>query len=566
MNATEKMLASVEQVRREAKKATDTFESRKKDIDRLSSRQIDYFSSSFNSQVIEIAKAIRKANDELFASFQAMVVWLDEQCRPLLSQNPSTRAVKEVMEMLRWLNSESEIETKVTGTLNGSAMGEIANVNYVPGLGSQMIQKYWESAYASMPGTAEEDRAWKQRQTESKRAEQEAKDREEERRRKNRQAFYDHEAKQAEERRQRNVENESATMKRRKKLTEARGMIGGSLYAFAWIKSDGSAGAVDQFPSYRNGTPGDVSRFSDMKAIVCSTEGIVGLRRDGTCRHTNAGKCWGHLHEVTGWSDIVELAAGSEHVVGLRGDGTCVAISVTPDTVIKRYHGQSNVYSWNNVCQIACGSDFTVGLRKDGTVLYTGDDVAKAAAGWKDIVLIGAGCNGVVGVDRSGKLLSAGRINTRGIQKAENVVQIEIANGCAYVLQADGIVRGGSVDRWGMMNDEDIVGRDILAIAAGDGLCMLTKQGRLARPKTSVSSYYSVNPPADVRLFTSYESHLKALKEQEEKRRQEEEERRRLEAQRAAYRAEGRCQHCGGELKRSFIFSKCLSCGKRKDY
>ena len=31
-------------------------------------------------------------------------------------------------------------------------------------------------------------------------------------------------------------------------------------------------------------------------------------------------------------------------------------------------------------------------------------------------------------------------------------------------------------------------------------------------------------------------------------------------------RAKGLCQHCGGTLKKGFIFTKCTSCGKSKDY
>ena len=38
------------------------------------------------------------------------------------------------------------------------------------------------------------------------------------------------------------------------------------------------------------------------------------------------------------------------------------------------------------------------------------------------------------------------------------------------------------------------------------------------------------------------------------------------EKKRAAFRAKGVCQYCGGEFKKGFLTIKCTACGKRKDY
>ena len=551
MGATEKILAAVEQARKESQKAMNTFQSRQREIESMSSRTLDFFGDSFTSDLSEIAIAVRKANEGLYTSLQAQVVWLDATCRPLLKQKPSTRAVKEVTEMLRWLNEESEISTNFTGSINGSARSDLVNVSYSPSLVSQTIQKYWQSTYSALPDAEQENFAWRQREQKKKQEEQE---REAEARR----ARYEYEAKQEEERRQRHAKNASATKERREYLRAARQMIGGSLYAFAWVKSDGTASAVSKFFVSRGGTPGDVSKFRDMKAIVATNEGIVGLRRNGTCQATDAGKSWGCLREVHRWTGIVDLAAGDEHVVGLKEDGRCVAISVTTDPVIKHYMGQSDVQEWRDIKQIACGSDFTVGLRKDGTIAYAGDAVAISAKSWKNITLIGAGCYGVVGIDQSGKIHSAGRIVTTGIQQAENVIQIEIANGCAYVLQADGIVRGGNVRRYELMAGEDVVGKNIIAIAAGEGLLMLTEDGRLIRPKGYISCC-SIEPPSTEKLFSSYREYCQEMQERELRRQLQEQ----LMEQR---RAAGTCQYCGGTFKKGMFGMNCSACGRVKDY
>ena len=83
--------------------------------------EIDLFGGRAVSRVADIASSVRKACEELYASYQSLVLMLDQQCRPLLNQKPSTRAVKEVMEMIKWLNSESEIGSNFSGSINGSA-------------------------------------------------------------------------------------------------------------------------------------------------------------------------------------------------------------------------------------------------------------------------------------------------------------------------------------------------------------------------------------------------------------------------------------------------------------
>ena len=175
MTASEQMITAVERYRREAKSAESTFDFRNEMIQIKSQSSIDLFGGRATSQVADIASSVREACDDLYASYQTLIQRIDRECRPLLSQAPSTRAVKEVMELIRWLNSESEIGSNFTGSLNGSSMGDLVSVRYVPTMENKMIQKYWESHYASMPGTAEEDAAYRARQAEARRAEREAK-------------------------------------------------------------------------------------------------------------------------------------------------------------------------------------------------------------------------------------------------------------------------------------------------------------------------------------------------------------------------------------------------------
>ncbi|MBR5869378.1 MAG: hypothetical protein IKZ21_08010 [Clostridia bacterium] len=175
------MMADVAAVRAEAERAEDLFDSRNRMIQLKASRNIDLFGGDATSRVVEIRADARRACDDLYTSYQNLAERLDAVCRPLLSADPGGEAIKEVADMMRFLNDESEIESNFTASFNGSSLGNVANSKYVPSISNKMAQKFWESQYAATPYAAEYERKKRQeaeaarqrRETERKRREEE---------------------------------------------------------------------------------------------------------------------------------------------------------------------------------------------------------------------------------------------------------------------------------------------------------------------------------------------------------------------------------------------------------
>ena len=397
---------------------------------------------------------------------------------------------------------------------------------------AQALLKAWKEAGARL---AEEEREAKRLE-----AEREQKRREEERLKRER---------EEQERIERKANAMAAAEKRRKELRDALGMMGASDGAFAYVKADGTVAAYRNiFMGFRpddNST--NVSRFSNIKAVVCTMDGIVGLRSDGTCISTDPGKiCYSHITEANSWSGIKALAAGDHHVVGQREDGSCVANSVKWNTGYG-YHGQSNVQGWRGIQAIACGDYFTIGLRSDGTVVHAGQEDTKGVEQWKDIALIGAGGKSAVGVTRQGELRIAGNAEHTIAASAESIVQVLIFHGCVYALQADGKVFGGR--RPIFKGNFRPIAENVIAMAEGESLYLLTEDGQiLIREKGSSS----MEIPDNLKLFDSFSRFIEEREAQIQRRRE--------------YRAANLCQHCGGEFKKKLFSCKCVQCGKPKDY
>lgn len=171
---TQRMLQVVEMARSEAKRAEYEFDRRNSDIQRKASRSIDLFGGSATSQVVDIARDARRACDDLYSAYQSLVRIVDEQCRPLLDQDPSLDAVKEVCSLIKWLNDESEIENNFTASFNSRNLGDVASARYIPTMDNKMIQRYWENKYAMWPGRAEQEAQARREAEERRRVQQEA--------------------------------------------------------------------------------------------------------------------------------------------------------------------------------------------------------------------------------------------------------------------------------------------------------------------------------------------------------------------------------------------------------
>ena len=154
--ATERIMSVVRSARSQASSAERAFDRANDSIQRNASRSIDLFGGSASSRVADIARDARRACDDLYTAYQSLVQEVDSQCRPLLEDKPSLQAVKEVRDLIKWLNDESEIENNFTASLNGSSLGDVASARYVPSLSCKMIQRFWENKYDNWPGRAEE--------------------------------------------------------------------------------------------------------------------------------------------------------------------------------------------------------------------------------------------------------------------------------------------------------------------------------------------------------------------------------------------------------------------------
>jgi len=409
-----------------------------------------------------------------------------------------------------------------------------------------------------MPGTEKENQEFSQRQEKerlaAKKAERQLRIEQREWERKAQEYERQEREEELRQRTERNAIHADATAARREYLKPAQGMIASNLHSYAFVKQDGTVDAFHNFFS-SDGTPGDVSRFTNIKAVVCTDDGIVGLRNNGTCIATNPGRyCASPLWEVNNWSDVRALAAGDHHVVGLRSNGTCVATSIKSNTGYG-YDGQSDVSGWTDIVAIACGGSFTMGLKSNGTVVYTGAPDAREAQNWKDIALIAASVRGAVGVTKAGKVVSAGKINISAMERAENIVQVGVCGGLAYALQADGSLVGGRAPSYDPTK-KIVVAEQVIAIAYGDALIALKEDGHVQNYGFVRSM---VNLPSGYRLFNSYDKLMKdkiaAQKAQKQR-----------EQQQKAYRDAGVCQYCGGTFKKSLFGCKCTKCGTKKDY
>lgn len=552
MDVSEQMLATVSNAKKEAEKAESAFDARSSSVEIQSKSSINLFGGNATNQVVDIASAVREACDELYASYQTLIAVLDEECRPLLSQNPSVKAVKEVTALIQRLNSESEIGSNFTGSLNGSSLGGLVSVKYVPRMENKMIQKYWESKYSAMPGTAAEDAAYSRRQADERaakrKAEQELKQMMRDIEREEREEAKKQAQLEKAERASRASASAVATQQRREYLRLAQRMISSGESSHMCLKQDGTP---ILFHNFFYDTAGNIACFKDIQAVACTSDGVVGLRRDGTCITSNPGKyCNAHISEANNWHNIVDLAGGGHHVVGLQNDGTCVATSIKWNTGYG-YDGQSDVATWNNIQAVACGDYFSAGLKKDGTVVCAGKI---STPNWKDVELIGAGGRCLMGVTKSGELLIAGEASTKGMEKAENIVQLAVANGIAYALQTDGTVLGGRMQNYSS-KDRVVAAAGVVAIAGGDGLLLLQKDGYLKQLGSSIR----VKVDSSCRLFEDYDGLVSekdaAAHASLKKARQQKE-----------YREANLCQHCGGSFKKSFFSCKCASCGRSKDY
>ena len=357
----------------------------------------------------------------------------------------------------------------------------------------------------------------------------------------------------AEEKRKRQEEKEAERQKEKAARADAfkaavaqtRYRIAAGPYHSVALKIDGTVVAAGHNDNGRC----DVDSWDDIIAVGAGYTHTVGLRSDGTV--VAVGSNTYHQCDVSHWCDIVAISAGSFHTVGLRADGKVVATG-------EYRSGQCSVDDWTKIVAIRAGTEHTVGLRSDGRVVATGDNDWHQCnvSDWKNIVDIGAGHQYTVGLRADGRVVKTGSAYHIYFSSEDwsNIVALSSEAEHTVGLRADGSVVAVGDNSNGQCNVSDW--KDIVAISAGrchtiglrrDGSVVAT--GREYEDQCNVAGWKLFE-----KVETIEEEHRNAVAKRNARMKQQ-----------AEWRACGKCQHCGGELK-GFFGKKCIGCGRPKDY
>lgn len=172
----ERILSAVKKVRSEADAANRYYE---REVDRIE-RRASYTTINISQMniALDIIAESKRAMDGLYTTYEALVRTLDMQCRPLADQGASAHAVKQVSDLISYMNSESSsLSGNFTASLNSYSLGDVGGVRYTASLEAQTIERFWKTKYSMMPEAIEEEKRRRQAAAEA------AKRREEQRKR-----------------------------------------------------------------------------------------------------------------------------------------------------------------------------------------------------------------------------------------------------------------------------------------------------------------------------------------------------------------------------------------------
>ena len=180
-----------------------------------------------------------------------------------------------------------------------------------------------------------------------------------------------------------------------------------------------------------------------------------------------------HYEEPKLIKDRKSFSAGKLHWASVASDGT-VTISGDND------YGQCTASGMKGVDSVLVMPRITYLIMEDGTVRVSGvlPRERMVVSSWKDIVsLCGIGKDAVVGLTRSGKLVSTDEMLEKMLASWANVVEIAAAEDYLLALHADGKV---SCDGNEAIAKEVAAWPEIIAIAADSQYAVgLTPEGRV---------------------------------------------------------------------------------------
>ncbi|MBQ1938000.1 MAG: SH3-like domain-containing protein [Bacteroidales bacterium] len=193
-------------------------------------------------------------------------------------------------------------------------------------------------------------------------------------------------------------------------------------YEIVALRLDGTVVSTDPNSIYNTWT-----NVESLKQAKWEFSFVAGITRDG--------KVLCPYFDVSSWTDIVQVDCSSDLIVGLRKDGTVLYADDNGSKVME---------GWTDVVQVACQEDI-LALRSDGTVLTTADPKYRAdLSKWKDIVAIDNNFLQYAGVKSDGSIVMAGEFDLEyGAPDAnewKDIVDIKVYGSSLVGLRADGTV------------------------------------------------------------------------------------------------------------------------------
>lgn len=584
MNAPEQILQYVSHGWEEAKKAEKVYDDAADWIQFKSSSTISLNSGNAVSRVAEIASLTRNANEEMYTSYQSLVRYLDEKCRPLLTEGADVHSVKELLELIKWLNSESNISSNFSASLNGTDYGDMFNVQYSPTVENRMIQKYWETTYSAMPGAAEENAAYAKRKEAERQTEIEERRRRSELERKRQMEEWEA-ARREEEATQRKRNTEELDLNA--KLEELRPLYAAAdkIISVGSYLLDAAAMAIQKNDKIfvkctDNNKLAAVSSWNNAIQILTTGAGAVGLFSDGSVRI--CGDLTAHgMAVAAGWGNVKKIAMGDEFIVGLRNDGR---VYITGES--SKGHPNSTVKGpvyWEDIDDIYCGENIVIGKKKDGSLVaveynyYGRSDACHIPQTWADcldISITESGNYGAIALMKDGKAAIWGKVSDpAALNHHAGIVKVKVIKNRAVAIYHDGkIVMAGNDKNDRIANkfnsfieSNGLNGKVLAAVGDNDYVLILTTDGKLYNHNLNMfGKLPSGKMDTDEVILTDWKKDLDRIINvaKYEKERIE-----RAERQAAEYRSRGVCQYCGGEFKKVILLGyRCVACGKRKDY
>ena len=127
------------------KKAERKFDDEKDKIEKMTAATINIYYDNPHSKIVQAVHASMEASKELFATCQALVVSLDDLCRPRLSLGASASVINEIACEIESLNEDSIIDNDYTGSLDGISFGDVAKVSFTPTIEARAIETFWRA-------------------------------------------------------------------------------------------------------------------------------------------------------------------------------------------------------------------------------------------------------------------------------------------------------------------------------------------------------------------------------------------------------------------------------------